>query len=256
MYTCYYRDSGLGGNARTMSVASRQATLSIHRFMTLYMVALSSIALLTILGQVLLLIALQQTSSDALIISVVGRQQILSQEVSKAALAIEVSILKANTQTRQHYKTKLSSTLTQWQQAHNELRNGDTRLTASSKNSSAMIRFSSTMEPYYLAILNASYTLLASINAPSPPSRAMIAASVYSILHEEPTYLTLMNDMVTLYQYKVAFHLFYLLYIEFVLPDITAVVLIVEDLFVFSPIIQKIQSAMIQTASQWLLVKF
>ncbi len=226
-----------------MGIPSRQFTLSIRRFMTLYMVTLSSIALLTILGQVLLLIALQHTSGDARIINVAGRQRMLGQEVSKAALAIEVSILKANTQTRQHYKEKLSSTLTQWQQAHNELQNGNARLAASSKNSPATTGFFSTMELHYLAILNASYTLLASINAPSPLSRAMIATSVQSILHEEPTYLTLMNNIVTHYQYKEAFHLFYLLYIEFVLPGITGVVLILEDLFVFRPAIQKIQYA-------------
>jgi len=222
-----------------MGVASRQATLSIRRFMTLYMVALSSIALLTILGQVLLLIALQQTSDDALIINVVGRQRTLGQEVSKAALAIEVSILKVNTQTRQHYKEALSSTLTQWRQAHNELRNGDARLVASSKNSPARTRFFSTMEPHYLAILNASYTLLASINAPSPLSRAMIAASVQSIFHEEPMYLTLMNSIVTRYQYKVESHIFYLLYMEFVLPGITGVVLVLEGFFVFRPAFKK-----------------
>ena len=60
-----------------------------RRLTIFYIAALSSIAILAIAGQVLISTFLQQQSDDATIVNIAGRQRMLSQRLSKAALIIQ-----------------------------------------------------------------------------------------------------------------------------------------------------------------------
>lgn len=61
--------------------------LDTHRLTRLYIIALSMVALLSIIGQGLVQFSLYQQSNDSRIINIAGRQRMLSQRLSKAALA-------------------------------------------------------------------------------------------------------------------------------------------------------------------------
>src|SRR5258708_20451701 len=60
-----------------------------RRLTILYICALSSVALLAILGQIVIQTAIQQQGSDALVINIAGRQRMLSQKISKEPLIID-----------------------------------------------------------------------------------------------------------------------------------------------------------------------
>jgi len=227
-----------------MCVVFHQSSSPVRRLTILYIVALSLIALLSIAGQVLVQAALQQTSGDASVVNVADRQRMLSQKLSKAALAIEVAVLTSDGRSRQYSMEELRTTTAQWQQAHKGLQDGNATLGTPGKNSAEVIHLFTTLEPHYLTILNASSSLLACINAPRPPSRAMIAASVHSILAEEPTYLTIMNTIASQYQHEAEDRVTHLKLVQSVLLTITLVVLACEGFFVFRPAIKKIRWAL------------
>ena len=216
----------------------------IRRLTVLYIVALSLVAVLSIAGQILIQTALHLAPNDTHLISFASKQQMLSQKLSKDALAIEVATITSDTASQQHYTVELRATLAQWQHVHKGLRASDTAFGVSSKNSTKVTQLFSALEPHYLAIFNASSSLLACINAPTPPSHVMIATSVHSILVEEPIYLTLMNTIVLQYQHESEDRIAKLRIVETVLLTIMLVVLACEGFFVFRPAVKKIRWAL------------
>ncbi len=227
-----------------MCAVFHQPLSPVRRLTLLYIVALSLIALLSIMGQVLVQNALQQAPNDTRLINVAGRQRMFSQEISKAALAIEVAVLTKDTSAEQHYTLELRTTIAQWQYADKRLQVGDAALGTPGKNSTEVIRLFAQLEPHRRTILNASTSLLACVNAPTPPSPTMIATSVHSILVEEPTYLTIMNTIVLQYQHESEARINYLRNIEYTLLAIMLVVLLCEGFFVFQPAIKSIRKAL------------
>jgi signal transduction histidine kinase len=221
---------------------------SVRRLTMLYILALSLIALLSILGQGLIQLALQQAPNDTAVVNIAGRQRMFSQKVSKAALAIEVGVLTTDREAQQYAIEELRSTIVQWRYEHTALLNGDTTYGLPDENSSEVIHLFNTLEPHYRAMLNGSMSLLASLNAPTPPSHAMIATSVHSILMEEPTYLTIMNTIVLQYQHESTARIHQLKNIEYVLLAIMLFVLLGEGFFVFHPAIKKIRAALAEQA--------
>lgn len=220
----------------------------VRRITKLYIVALSLIALLAILGQILIQGALLQAPNDTLIVNMAGRQRMFSQKISKAALAIEVAVITSDTTLQQRYTLELRTTTVEWQNEHNQLLHGSSAIDAPPINSIEIIRLFNTLAPHYYAILNATTSLLANINAPKPPSRTIIATSVHSILAEEPTYLTIMNTIVLQYQHESASHIKEFGTLESILLVIMLGVLLCEGFFVFRPAIKKIREALTEQA--------
>ncbi len=200
-----------------MRKESRQAFATSY-FIYVYIFILSLSLILALLGQFLLQDELQRSANDAHIVHSVNQQRTLSQKVSTFAQSVEASILSTDFQTRQHYKETLSIILIQWQQVHDN--------NTVHKNNGETIHLLGSLEPHYHTLLNASYTLLASINTPSYTSHAMITAPVQSILHEEPTYLRLVNTLITRYQREAENSTRYLIYIAFIAFGGTAIVVV------------------------------
>ena len=220
----------------------------IRRLTKLYIAALSLIALLAIIGQLLVQVALYNVPSDTLIVNMAGRQRMFSQKISKAALAVEVAVITSDTALQQRYTMELRATMPQWQYEHNRLLHENTIFGIPPMNSAEVIHLFNTLEPHYRAILNATTSLFAAINAPIPPSRTIIAPSVHSILAEEPIYLTIMNTIVLRYQHESVIHIHNLRDIESILLIIMLVVLLCEGFFVFRPAIKKIREALAEQA--------
>src|SRR5947209_12359749 len=93
-----------------------------RRLSMLYITALSTVALLALLGQIVIQATLQQQSSDALVINIAGRQRMLSQRLSKAALALEVF---PDAQSRLRNADELQYVVKLWQRSQEGLQRGD-----------------------------------------------------------------------------------------------------------------------------------
>ncbi len=184
-----------------------------------------------------------------MIVNLAGRQRMFSQKVSKDALAIEVAVITSDKTLQQHYTMELRTTTVQWQYEHNKLlHDNSVPAGAPPTNSVEVIRLFNTLAPHYRAILNAVTSLLAAVNAPTPPVRTMITTSVHSILSEEPIYLTIMNTIVLQYQHDSTAHIKDFSHIEYTLLIILLVVLVCEGYFVFRPAIKKIREALAEQA--------
>src|ERR1019366_9436203 len=162
-----------------------------RRLSMLYITALSTVALLAILGQIVIQSALQQQSSDALVINIAGRQRMLSQRLSKAALALEVFA-----DARQQNADELRAVVVLWQSSQEGLQHGDAKLGLPGNNSQSVKRLFAQIEPEYTSMLRASYALLALVKPRRRPgivSAVAFLPSIQEILAAQSGFLTGMD---------------------------------------------------------------
>src|SRR5690242_18812894 len=93
-----------------------------RRLTIFYICALCSVALLSILGQVIIQVSIQQQTSDALVINIAGRQRMLSQKIPKDALILQTA---TDPTVRTARTNELQQAVTLWEQSQQGLQNGD-----------------------------------------------------------------------------------------------------------------------------------
>jgi nitrate/nitrite-specific signal transduction histidine kinase len=207
-----------------------------------YIIALSTVALLALLGQVVIQATLQQQSSDALVINIAGRQRMLSQRMSKAALALEVF---PDSQARLQNALELRDVAILWQQSQEGLQRGNPTLGLPGNNSSIVKQLFAQIEPEYTTMVRASRALLAlalidDTRASTIPASAFLP-SIQSILSAQTGFLVGMDRIVTQYQREAQDHLIRQRYIELALFGLTLCVLLLEGLFVFRPAVNRLR---------------
>jgi len=211
-----------------------------RRLTIFYICALCSVALLAILGQVIIQVAIQQQTSNAFVINMAGRQRMLSQKISKDALILQT----ATDPTARSVRTQeLRQAVALWEESQQGLQNGDAKLGLPPTTSPAVKQLFSAIGSNYEAILSAAKNLLAVLDQhpESGPQRPDITSYADTILAQEGPFLTGMNQIVTQYQLEADGRISSLRTIELILLGITLTVLIVEGSFVFRPTAQKLQ---------------
>lgn len=205
-----------------------------------YIFALSTVALLAVLGQMVIQWALQQEASDARVINIAGRQRMLSQRLSKAALALEVF---PDISSRQQNANELREVVTLWQRSQEGLQHGDVLLGLPGANSQAVRQLFAAIDPEYRAMLQASFRLLALVNNeyPDTPPNAVLLPEIEAILSAQAPFLQGMDQIVTQYQQEAEEHVIRQRYIEFTLLGLTLLVLFLEGFFVFRPAVQRLR---------------
>jgi hypothetical protein len=207
-----------------------------RRLTTRYILALSTIALLALLGQIVIQSTLQQQSSDALVINIAGRQRMLSQRLSKAALALEVF---PGASARLQNARELREVTQLWQRSQEGLQHGDAALGLPGKNSPVVQQLFASIDPAYRIMVQASGELLRLAlvddnHASSVPVSAFLPA-LQRILSAQAGFLTGMDHIVTQYQLEAQDHVVHQRILELILFVLTLLVLLLEGLFVFRP---------------------
>jgi nitrate/nitrite-specific signal transduction histidine kinase len=207
-----------------------------------YIVALSTVALLALLGQIVIQVTLQQQSSDALVINVAGRQRMLSQRLSKAALALGFF---PDAQERLQNADELRYVVGLWQRSQEGLQHGDAIPGLPGNNSTPVRQLFAAIEPEYQTMLRASRNLLAlalvnNTQASTVPVSAFFP-SIQSILSAQSGFLTGMDRIVTQYQLEAQDHVMRQRYIEITLFCLMLFVLLLEGLFVFRPAVRRLR---------------
>ena len=223
--------------AASLSPQPRDQT---RRLTVLYIVALSSIALLSIVGQAVIFTFLQQQTSDATVINIAGRQRMLSQRLTKAALIIQTPTDAA---ARRQAINELSEVRTLWQSSHQALQYGDPTLDIPGDNSPAVTAMFAEIEPHLQTMLAASQELLDTV-AQSPT--ANVSPLVAHILTAEPAFLAGMDEIVFQYAHEATARVNRLKLVERWLLLVTIVVLLFEGLFIFRPAVGNIQQVISQ----------
>ena len=146
---------------------------------------------LIILHQFLIQPSLIRLTSDAPVINVAGRQRMLSQKLSKEALALTYA---ENSATREVRRSELLATLQAWRAAHASLRAGESTSTFGHSANAAILNGYREIEPHFQAMENAAEILLES------PVDATGRVALDSMLKNEPDFLTKMHALVGLYE--------------------------------------------------------
>lgn len=212
------------------------ARSSANRLTILYVLALSAVALLTILGQVLVQRSLEQQLSDSTVINIAGRQRMLSQKITKLALQIDISDSPFE---KSEARNELRESLELWETCHRGLQVGNEELGLPGYNSQTVTVLYAQLEPSFQAIRQAVTTILsADLDEQDGPG---ITPSLDVILANEREFLAGMDQIVYTYDQEAESRVASLKRVERGLLLITLIVLLFEGLFIFRPAVSQIQ---------------
>lgn len=198
----------------------------VRKLTLLYVTALTSIAAMAIFGQVMIQSTLSQQKHDARIVNIAGRQRMLSQKLSKSALALESP---SDPLGRDARRRELSDVIKLWERSHIGLQLGDEALDLPGENSAEVRRMFAAIEPTHREMLTAAKALLAAVNAED------LAKQVRVILQNEAKFLPGMDAIVGAYSAESSERVLRVTHIELGLLVITLLVLGIEGAFVFRP---------------------
>jgi len=220
----------------TMSKSSPTRRLTI-----LYLIALTSIALLSVAGQAVFQWAIQQQKHDTLVISAANRQMIFGQQISKDALFLAYSSdSSARTKTQQ----ELQAVFAIWKQTFTGLQHGDTKLGLSGENSTTVQTLYRSIQPDFIAINQATQDILSSASNTKNRNSSAAQNDIKIILARENTFSSGMNAIVGRYQSEAEARASTIRVIELALLFITLTVLTGEALLVFRPATSALQRTM------------
>lgn len=195
--------------------------------LTFYLLAISLLVVSTTLAYFLARKGLEERENDAKVVNLAGRQRMLSQRITKNCLKLPAS--PTDTTAGQAIKVELKRSLQEWELAHYQLHGitliGDTRV---ENPIDIQVLLDSTQQSFQL-ILQAAYAILAGAPEPNQETIALI-------LKNEPVFLTLMDEIVLLYQKESASKIKQLVQLETTIWVFTLILLCLELFFIFLPL--------------------
>ncbi|MEM1093580.1 MAG: ATP-binding protein [Bacteroidota bacterium] len=199
-----------------------------------YVLALALVAVLSITGHAFLQLLIKQQISDANVVNLAGRQRMLSQKLTKAALAAERS---ATASERDAYLSELADALMVWTTTARSLQEGDAEMGLPGAPSPAVQAGFAAIDTAYQRMVSASEQLLGadSLSAQQDATTALLAY--------EDAYLAGMDALVFQYAAEAAQRVERLRRIEMALLAFTLLVLLLEGLFIFRPIAAKVRAS-------------
>ena len=216
----------------------RDAAPQTRNLTALYVLALFTIAALTIAGQLFVQRSLDQQQADAQIMNEAGRQRYTSQTMAKAALAIQTA---PDPVTRQRYVRELDDTSRIWERGHNALRNGDAQLGLPPAHGARILELFQDLEPHYQALRSAVADVQRQVAADPQISAAQLAPYTQRVLAEESGFLTRSDTMATQWQREAEAKISNLRTFELGLLGVTLLVLLLEGLFIFWPTARQVR---------------
>lgn len=198
-----------------------------------YILALSTIATIIILGQILIQNHLSTQLSDSRVINVAGRQRMLSQKIVKLALLIEKN-------TSQALIDELDSTTDLWTKCHHGLRDGDSNLELPGNNSSIIDSMFLGIQPYHDAMIMNVRNLLFAVTKSDSVSTELIRESISNQIAESQPFLNGMDRIVNQYDKEAKEKVRFLSRLEYALLFVSLLVILLEVLFIFRPTAQHV----------------
>lgn len=207
-----------------------------QRLTRLYMVALIVVALLSLFGQVLIQQSLNESSDDAHVVNLAGRQRMLSQRLCKMVLLLTNKPQFAEEAI--FYENDFTETLNLWVKCHYGLKNGklDLDKTYLVKNSAEIQHLFIEIEPKFKII---------STNAKLVAQKKYTTESGHTItknmLANERDFLKIMDKIVSQYDTEAEARVAYVKQIELILFGLTILTLILEAFLIFTPLVKYVK---------------
>jgi hypothetical protein len=227
---------------------------STRRLTHLYIIALSSIAICAVIGQIVIQTSLYQQSNDARQINFAGRQRFLS---LKLTMAVSGLVIPSDPLGKDFRINEVRDTLKTFVREHHALMYGDETLNLTGENSETVVQLFDSVEWKFQAIENAVTQMLTRLDQDhaagiQTPSSAL-TPYVNTVLIQVEGFVATMDKTVAQYQLEAEDRVLRLRIIEIVLCFLTLCVLLLEGRFVFHPAIDKLQKSLttlVQTEKQ------
>lgn len=159
----------------------------------LFVIALCTVAGLSLVSQVMVQSALMQQASDYTLIALVSRQRTVSQQLVKATLAVQAF---ADSARRKPYFDELRFTIHNWEENRSWLENGNPGMNLSADQVSRLKTSLAKTRPYYISMLAAAKELLKLEQDDDGPLQLDMTPHVNLILDGEAKYLAVTDGMV------------------------------------------------------------
>lgn len=218
-----------------MNLKFIEAQQSLNRFSrlgSLYIVALSVVATVVILGQVLIQQHLRNQLTDSRVVNVAGRQRMLSQRITKYALLLAPNQTE---QTRSDIHSKLNSSLKRWKISQGDLLNGNDSLSLPGKNSATVQVMFARITPQFNAIFTSGSLLDSLLTNDILVDYSLLKPYVDNINLHESEFLEGMDGIVFQYDKEAQEKVTTLRRLEYILIAISLFVILMEIIFVFRP---------------------
>ena len=215
-----------------------------RRLTRYYILARSVVAVLSVVGQWLIHSALDDLLGDARIINLAGRQRMLSQRLTKRAILLCNPNIYLPVSSEYQYVSKFGDILQLWRKYHIELKNGylpqeDIKV----RKSPAIDSLFALLEPPYGQMSSALEIILDEYSKPNP-NQLRAQAALLVVLANERSFLQVMDKIVFQYDEETNQRIIWARSIEFTLTCIVLIVLLLEGLFVFRPVVSYTQETL------------
>ncbi|SMD32595.1 Type IV pili methyl-accepting chemotaxis transducer N-term [Reichenbachiella faecimaris] len=203
-----------------------------------YLMFLGVLTLAIVASQILIQRTISDSKTDSRIINISGRQRMLSQKISKAALKLPLSKTKEEFN---RTKSELTDAARLWTDSHKELKFGNERLDVSEMNESVFLeRLFTQIQPYFLSINEAVSDLdLYNYNQVSEGDiPAKMEEAIQVIADQEKDFLKLMNDITFEYDRIATAKVEKLSTSEYYLLAGTLLLILLEAIFIFRPMVK------------------
>lgn len=212
------------------------------RLTRLYIIALSAVALLSLVGQILIQVFLNSLLDDSHVVNIAGRQRMLSQRLSKTAVLLCLpQVFQADAE---HYSQDIKEIITLWESSHEGLKNKNLKTDGRNytvRNSEKIDSMFRQIDPIFQVILSNAKTIEITINKPVKNQQEVLHNARNQILTNERAFLKMMDKIVFQYDLESRNRVGATKRIELFLFILLFSILVLEGAFIFRPIANNIR---------------
>jgi len=220
-------------NANVPRMEQALTAFSANSLRRRYLVALSLIAMLTMVSQAVIQHSITSMGYDSRVVNIAGRQRMLSQRIAKTSLYL---VFDSDPNQRHIHLGQLNDTLALWQRSHIGLQRGSTELGLPGRNSDEVTKLFAEIEPRYDAIGTAAHAILA-----TAADRVVLAESAGRISQNEADFLRGMDAIVFRYDAEAKARVVFTERLEILLALTTLAVLLLEAKLIFAPAVKSLR---------------
>lgn len=205
-----------------------------------YILALSVIATVGLIGQILIQQHLKTQVSDSHIVNFAGSQRYKSQSIVKMSMLLYTGLR------RQPDDVKLlESTLAVWKKGHEGLQHGDSTLSLPGNNSDRVKQMFAEIDPYFKNVYTSAQNIIA-LSSELEKDTAKLNAAVETLLGNEGIFLEKMDKIVFQFDREAREKVSMLSKLEYILFVVSIIVIGLEILFVFRPTTKQVSRTITQ----------
>ncbi len=211
-----------------------------NRLRILYIIGLSAVAIFLVVAELIIQKRITQQETDSRVVNIAGRQRMLSQKLTKAALGIQAT---ENDSDDEHYIAEIREILVLWSHSHAILQNGDPKTGIPATTEQSIVKKYSAIEPHYQSMYQAGNRILETISktAPLKVDRVAMKHATDEILSHEAAFLKGMNEIVYAYDREAKAKVVHLKNTETVLIVLVLFLLLLVGLVIFEPAVRLIR---------------